>query len=61
MPRKSKHETLIVNATKAIDTLNNDTRVSMSETLADLKGVRDHLDILINALHCSINGEDTGG
>lgn len=45
-------------AREAINEVNSDTSVSKDRTRADLVDLRDHIDILIDALDCSDEAEE---
>jgi hypothetical protein len=57
---KQQHDELIAAAKEAIDEVHSDTLVSPSQTLADLKDIRDHLDITIEALKSTISDGESG-
>jgi hypothetical protein len=49
-----KHDQLCDAAKKAIDRVHGDTSVSLGMTLESLSDVRDHLDVLIDAVECDL-------
>ena len=55
-----RHDELIAAAKESIDELHSDTSVSPEQTLTDLKDVRDHLDITIDALSSTIKEGEAG-
>lgn len=55
----SKHEQLETVAMNAIDSLNSDLSVSSSETRQSLMGLKNHIEILIEAIDES-SGEGDG-
>jgi hypothetical protein len=50
----TRHENLVRDAKKAIAAVHSDTSVSLSVTLADLKDLRDDLEVLIDAVESDV-------
>jgi uncharacterized protein YcbX len=46
----NKHEKLLEAAKRAVDALHADTSVALVVTLASLRDLRDHIDMMISAL-----------
>ncbi len=49
---------LVQAAEEAINDVHVNTGVSLETTLSDLRGLRDHLDLLIDAVECDIHRKE---
>jgi hypothetical protein len=49
---------LVDNAKQVLDRIHANTRAKPKQVLADLKDVRDHVDLLIDAMECSLYGTE---
>jgi hypothetical protein len=51
----SKHDDLCEDAKRAIDNVHNDISVPLDTTLESLRDLREHIDVLIDAVRVSIS------